>query len=636
MRIKFVCFSVVVSVLLISCGGKENPEEIVTEMVPTSMDDLNVVDKSVRDDHTLSNYLEAPVSHIHLDVEVDFNKQIVFGTATHTLENEAGALHASFDTKNLSIESVLVNGQEAQFEMGERDELLGTPLLVSIDTGVNQVAIKYSTTDSTEALDWLEPSKTAGKKHPYLFTQGQAILTRSWIPCMDTPGLRITYSANVKVPSHLMAVMSANNPLEKNNTGEYTFEMNQPIPSYLIALAVGDLAFAAIDERTGVYTEPSMIEACREELSEMDQMVDAAEQLYGEYAWERYDVIVLPPSFPFGGMENPRLTFATPTIIAGDKSLTALIAHELAHSWSGNLVTNSTWDDFWLNEGFTVYFERRIMEAVYGKDYADMLSLLGKQDLEKSIARLDTLDTHLKLRLKGRNPDDGMTDIAYEKGNFFLRMIEENVGREAFDGFLKGYFETHKFQTITTEDFLAYLTKHLIEPSGAEINIDEWVYGKGVPANCPVVVSQNFMDVETQLNSFIAMSDVMEIDPEDWSTHEWLHFIRNLKKKVNSNKASINHLEMLDRKFKLTESGNSEIAAIWFETSINAGYSKIDAKLEEFLIRVGRRKFLMPLYEALVKTEQGTKRAKEIYAKARSGYHYVSSSSIDALLSSES
>lgn len=580
------------------------------------------------DEHTLSNYYDVKTTHLHLDIAVSFDEKKISGTAIHTIENINGVDKIVFDTKALNILNVTIDGEPTQFWMEEFDELLGTPLVVAITPETKTVEIDYETTEKTEALDWLMPAQTAGKEKPFMYTQGQSIFTRSWIPVQGTPAIRITYSASVKVPKDLMAVMSASNPVQKNETGIYEFDMPQPIPCYLLALAVGDLAFAPIDHRTGVYTEPSMLEACAYELADMGNMVTAAEKLYGKYLWDRYDVIVLPPSFPFGGMENPRLTFATPTIIAGDRSLVALIAHELAHSWSGNLVTNSTWNDFWLNEGFTVYFERRIMESLYGKDYTDMLALLGYQDLMRTMNEEDPSMQSLKLNLINKHPDDGMTDVAYEKGYFFLRLLEQTAGRDNFDAFLKTYFDEHKFQTITTEEFVEYLNKNLIEPHKLVVNVDEWVYGQGVPDNCPKVVSTRFNAVEASIEQFYQSGKVEgSINADDWTTHEWLHFIRHLKEGTTPEQ-----MAMLDDAFHLTQSGNSEIAAIWFEKSINFGYQAIDKELEAFLIKVGRRKFLMPLYTALAATPEGKTKALEIYKKARPNYHYVSFNSIDQLL----
>lgn len=619
----------IATLLFASCNEESANENETPEVENQEVNAVEVVESSDLDEHTLSNYYDAKTTHLHLDIAVSFEEKKISGTVIHTIENVSGVDNIVFDTKGLNILGVTIDGgQGTTHEMGEYDELLGTPLTVAITPESKSVEITYETTEKTEALDWLMPAQTAGKQQPFLYTQGQSIFTRSWIPVQGTPAIRITYSAKVKVPTDLMAVMSASNPVQKNATGIYEFDMPQPIPCYLLALAVGDLAFAEIDHRTGVYTEPSMLEDCAYELADMGNMVTAAEKLYGTYLWDRYDVIVLPPSFPFGGMENPRLTFATPTIIAGDRSLVALIAHELAHSWSGNLVTNSTWNDFWLNEGFTVYFERRIMESLFGKDYTDMLALLGYQDLEETMKTETPAMQSLKLNLMNMHPDDGMTDVAYEKGYFFLRLLEQTAGRDNFDAFLKTYFEEHKFQTITTEVFLEYLNANLIEPHNLSVNIDEWVYGEGLPDNCPKVVSTRFNTVEASIEQFYNSGMVEgSVEAAEWTTHEWLHFIRNLREET-----TVDQMAMLDASFHLTQSGNSEIAAIWFQKSINFGYDAIDAELEAFLIKVGRRKFLMPLYTALAATPEGKEKAIAIYEKARPNYHFVSFNSIDQLL----
>lgn len=617
--------------ILSGCNSSTSEENSTTELnneTVASNPCEEVWNDQEIDDHTLSNYTEVYTTHSHLDIEVSFEEKRIFGTVTHSIENPCKKSTIVFDSRDLEIASITLNeGEETTYELGEYDELLGTSISVAINENTNKVNITYSTTPSTRALDWLMPQQTAGKVKPFMYTQGEAVLTRTWIPIQDTPGRRITYSAQVRVPEGFLPVMSASNPVVKNDSSIYHFEMNQSIPTYLMAIAVGDLEFVEIDRRTGIYSESSMIDACKYEFADMGKMVDAAEELYGPYAWERYDVIVLPPSFPFGGMENPRLTFATPTILAGDRSLTTLVAHELAHSWSGNLVTNSTWNDFWLNEGFTMYFERRIMEKLYGKDYVDMLAQLGYQDLLASVQSEAEPMQLLKLKMKGINPDDAMTDIAYEKGYSFLRVIEEVAGREKFDAFLMSYFDEHQFQTMTTEKFLTYLKTNLLQPNDLEVNIDEWVYQAGIPSNVIVVESQRFKNVENQLNEFYTNNDISVVKPEEWSTHEWLHFIRHFNENTTPEQMGI-----LDEKFNLTQSGNSEIAAIWFEKSINFGYDKIDKELTAFLTKIGRRKFLQPLYTALAATPEGKKKGIEIYKQARNNYHYVSTNTIDAIL----
>ena len=583
----------------------------------------------IMDMHTLSNYQDLSILSTHLELSVNFQEKKLKGSVTHRLDDHRKVDLLKLDTKYLKIDSILDgDGNNLEYSFGKFDELLGSALSIILNTQSNEVEIFYETTDKSEALDWLLPNQTAGKNFPFMYTQGQSIFTRSWIPIQDTPGIRITYSAKINTPKNMMAVMSAANPQEMDTNNVYSFQMNQPIPPYLIALAVGNLEFKAIDFRTGVYAEQSMVKECANELIDMGKMVDLAEQLYGEYDWDRYDVIVLPPSFPFGGMENPRLTFATPTIIAGDRSLVSLIAHELAHSWSGNLVTNATWNDFWLNEGFTVYFERRIMEALYGRDYSEMLALLGFQDLQNQVSNSQPAMQLLRLNMKGKHPDDAMTDIAYEKGYFFLRMLEENIGRDKMDEFLKKYFNDHKFQTIVTEEFLSYLKENLLDDNFNGLNVEQWVFESGIPKNCPIINSLRFKNVERSVATFLdGGAQELKLISDKWSTHEWLHFLKHLPESLNPDQ-----MTDLDKVFNLSNSGNSEILAVWFLQSIKNDYRPAFENLEKFLVNIGRRKFLQPLYLELSKNLEHKIWAKKVYQKARNNYHYVSFNTIDNIL----
>ena len=412
----------------------------------------------VKDTHSFSNPAEAVAKHLDLDIKVDFDTQTISGKATWQIDNIAKGNEIIFDENTLNITKVTLDNdeKETKFELGKDVEFHGKPLHITIEPNTTKVNIYYNTTKESIALQWLKPEQTADKKKPFVFSQGESIWSRTWIPCQDSPGVRFTYNAKVTVPKDLMAVMSAVNPQQKNDTGVYTFKQDKPIPSYLMAIAVGDIEFKSIDSRTGVYAEHTVIDKAKWEFGELGKMVNAAEKLFGPYQWSRYDVIVLPPSFPYGGMENPNLTFLTPTVLAGDRSLTSLLAHELGHSWSGNLVTNATWDDIWLNEGFTTYVEHRIGEEVFGVNEAKMQDVLSRKVLEINLEEIGkhSPDTRLKVDTSGRNPDDGLSDIPYEKGYAFLQTIEEAVGREKFDAFITDYFKAHAFQSITTEDFV--------------------------------------------------------------------------------------------------------------------------------------------------------------------------------------
>lgn len=596
----------------------------------TEKDDY--VEKESVDTHSFSKPDQICVTHINLDLKVDFDSSKIYGIATLKLEHKSPSDTLWLDTRGLVIESVSDSSGAVPYFLGPEVLFKGKSLAVLVKPTTNFVQVKYNTTNESVALQWLNPSQTAGKDFPFLFTQSEANLARSWVPCQDNPGVRFTYSADVTVPKNMLALMSATNPQTKNETGVYHFEMKERIPAYLMALAVGNIEFLPISARTGVYSEPAMVHKAVVEFSEMENMVKAAEDLYGPYRWERFDVIVLPPSFPFGGMENPKLTFLTPTLVVGDKSLTAVVAHELAHSWSGNLVTNATWNDFWLNEGFTVYIERRIVEKLNGKAFADMQAVLGMQDLRETLEELKNApdDTRLKLNLENRDPDDGMNDVAYEKGYLFLRLIEETVGRDRFDAFLKGYFNNYAFKSISTETFVHYLKENLLNDANGltgKINIDEWIYQPGLPANCPKIQSEKFVAIEAKAKAFLAGESAKQLSLEYSSTNEYLHFLDELP-----NNLSLKQMADLDSTYKFTESGNAEILCKWLRKCIASNYTKADETLSYFLTHTGRRKFVKPLFTELAKTPEGLVKAKAIYVIAKPNYHALVIHTLDQLL----
>jgi len=584
-----------------------------------------------KDIHTQSNADSVLLKHLDLDIKVDLDKRIISGSATWTIENTNKVNELVLDTYDLGIDSVLSDGQKVLYRLDSPKQYLGAALHIPIIPQTELVTVFYKTGKNARALQWLDPVQTLSKTHSFLYTQSESIYARSWIPCADGPGIRYTYDARVAVPKGLMALMSAENPQQISDSGIYHFKMDKPIPAYLMALAVGDITFRKINDRTGVYAEPAMIDRAHYEFEDVGKMVSTAEKLYGAYRWGRYDVLVLPPGFPIGGMENPKLTFCTPTVIAGDRSLVNLIAHELAHSWSGNLVTNATWNDFWLNEGFTEYFERRIMEEMEGKSYADMLWQIGYEDLEDEVTNIgkDDKDTWLKLDLKGRDPDAGLTDIPYEKGCHFLKLIEVNVGRENFDVFLNKYFNEHAFKTITTEDFLKYLDNNLIKDNATlknNININAWVYGPGIPANCPHAGMERFDRVDNMRSAFLKGTLPPLAITQKWTTYEWLHFLRKMPKPL-----SLVQMKQLDDAYHFTKSTNSEIADLWFITAVTAGYEPAYGAMQEFLSTVGRRKFLEPLYKEMMQTGK-QEMAKRIYKAYRENYHPLAQESLDKIV----
>ena len=595
-------------------------------------------DEGRRDVHSYARPDEVRVRHVELDLTVDFARKELRGSATLQVERLPGAPADAplvLDSKGLKIDRVSAHdGREwvaLPHQVGKADPILGEPITIPIAADRSRIRVQYQTSPGAGALQWLDPSRTAGGKRPFLFTQSEAIQARTWIPLQDSPGVRVTYRATIRVPPGLTAVMSADIRPRGNDPDVYEFAIDRPIPSYLIALAVGDLAFRPLGPRTGVWAEPATIEKAAHEFADTEAMVAATEKRFGPYRWGRYDLLVLPPSFPFGGMENPKLTFATPTILAGDRSLVALVAHELAHSWSGNLVTNATWRDFWLNEGFTVYIERRIVEDLYGADRAKIEAVLGIQELRDELHRLPPRDQVLHIDLAGRDPDDGVTQVAYEKGALFLTEVEHAFGREKFDAFLLGYFNAHAFQSIVTADFLADLRTKLFatEPdAAATIDVDAWVEAPGLPARFTEPTSDRLDQVDRAARAWVSgQAPAAGLATKSWSTQEWLRFLRALPDPTPADR-----LAELDAAFGLTGRENAEVAALWLVLAVRGQYRPADARLETFLTTIGRRKFLIPLYRELLKTPEGTARAKVIYAKARPFYHPIAVDSVDRLI----
>jgi aminopeptidase N len=590
------------------------------------------------DIHSYAQPLVARVTHVDLDLTADFAGQKMTGTAALDIAAAPDAKEVVLDSKGLVIKAITDDkGAALPWTLGKADPNLGAPLTVTLN-GAKRIVISYDSAPGGAALQWLTPAQTAGKAKPYLFSQGEAILNRTWIPTQDSPGIRQTWTARIVAPEGLKAVMSAEmlTPDGEPVAGgrAYRFKMDKPVASYLIAIAIGDLTFTPLGQRTGVYTEPSVMKKTANELVDVEKMVEAAESLYGPYAWGRYDLLVLPPSFPFGGMENPRLTFATPTIIAGDRSLVSLVAHELAHSWSGNLVNNATWSDFWLNEGFTDYFENRIMEKLYGKERADMLADLGWSDLQDAIkdaGGLTGADTRLHLDLTGRDPDDGMTDIAYQKGATFLRTIEKAVGRERWDAYLKAYFARHAFQSQTTAGFVADLREHLIKGDPkleAAIGIDKWVYEVGLPDNAVHIKSAAFPAVDALAAAYAKGGPAPAAKWTAWSTPERTRFISSLPRALSAER-----LATLDKAFGLSAQGNSEIRFVWLELAVANRYEPALPSLEAFLTDQGRRKFVAPLFKDLMaQGDWGQPIAKRLYAKTRPLYHAVTRQTVDGIV----
>jgi leukotriene-A4 hydrolase len=598
------------------------------------------------DPHSYAEPGKFLVRHASIDLQVDFGARRLAGSTVLTVEQvdpEANAL--VLDTRDLEISTVHLveaSGREKvlAFKLGERDPILGQKLTIEFPhccaaSPRMRIRIAYRTSREASALQWLEPAQTSGA-HPYLYSQGQAIHTRSWIPIQDSPGIRLTYDARIRTPPELVAVMSAAR-VEGGGAspGEFRFEMKQPIPAYLIALAVGDLKFQPLGARAGVWTEPSQLTAAASELADLPRMLEVGEQLAGPYRWDRYDVLIMPRAFAYGGMENPRLSFVSPSIVAGDRSLVSTVVHELAHSWSGNLVTNATWDDFWLNEGFTSYLEHRFMEVLYGKRRADMEDAIAFEGLQQTIADAVAAgqpeDTDLKLNLAGRDPNEGTSDVAYVKGRWFLGFLESRFGRPAFDAFLRGYFDAHAFQGMTTESFRTELLAALGKPGAPAITgdeIDAWIYGPGLPPTMPPVAQGVFAEVDAAAADWRAGKlATADLPVKDWVTQEWVRFLEEQPADVEDAK-----LAELRTAYGLGADGNAEVALAWLRLVIRTQYEPSMPDVERYLLATGRWRLVETLFRELARTESGTAYGRQVYAKAKPGYHQSIRDAVERLI----
>lgn len=599
------------------------------------------------DPHSYAETDKFLVRHVSLDLTAFFEAHRLKGVAELTVEQkDPTADTLNLDTRDLEVESVHLvesTGREKvlEFTLGARDPVLGNKLSISFPhccaaTSEMRIRIAYRTSDQANALQWLDPAQTFGSK-PYVYSQGQAIRTRSWIPLQDSPAVRTTYSAVLRTPPDLVAVMSAARVQKAGDgPGVFRFEMRQPIPSYLIAFAIGDLKFHAFSERTGVWTETSRLEAAAEEFTDLPRMLEAGEKLAGPYRWDRYDILIMPRSFPYGGMENPRLSFISPSVVAGDKSLVSTVVHELAHSWSGNLVTMASWNDFWLNEGTTSYLERRMSEEIYGKRFSDMEDVIAYGELAQAIEDMKAAgraaDSDLKLDLAGRDPDEGSSDVAYEKGRWFLGFLEGRFGRPAFDAFLREYFDAHAFQSMTTEGFRNWLLSRLAKPGAPKISVEEidaWLYGPGLPVTMPPVPTGVFDALDRAAADWRAgRLATKDLPVKDWVPMEWVRFLEEQPADLADAK-----LAELRATFHLGSGGNAEIALAWLQLVIRTGYTPAYPDLERYLTQTGRWRLVSTLFTDLARTPEGLTLGREIYAKAKPGYHASIRDEVERLLS---
>ena len=631
MRASILALPLLATLMMTACKSEDaTPVAPAAKPTPTQT--------AVVDEHSYAEPGKVAISDLALELALDFDTKTLAGTATYALEwKDKAATALLLDSRDLTIDKV--EGDDGKggwapltFKLAAVDPILGSKLSIDTPQRNAQVRVTYKTSPQASGLQWLEPSMTEGKQLPFMFSQSQQIHARSWVPLQDTPSVRYTYTAHVTSRPDVMVLMSADNDPNAIRDGDYTFKMPQKIPSYLMAIAAGDLAFKRISDRSGVWAEPTMLDKSVKEFEDTERMIATAEALYGPYRWDRYDMLVLPPSFPYGGMENPRLTFLTPTVIVGDKTLVSLIAHELAHSWSGNLVTFSSAKDAWLNEGFTSYVENRIIEVLYGKEQADMENVIERNELKKEFAEIDASLQALATKpgvLK--DPDNSSSATVYTKGAWFLQFLEQRYGRDKFDPFLREYFNHFAFQSIDTKQFADYAKKNLLAKypnvvTPAEFNA--WLYDPGIPPGAPLAQARRFGVVDSARLAWLGSQQLPPAAITDaWTTQEWVHFIESLPETL-----TVEQLAQLDGAYGFTGTMNGEIAQRWYPLTVRSGYTNANDAIAAFLQRIGRRKLIMPTYNALAKTEAGLALAKDVFEKAKPGYHPITTGSVQEVI----
>lgn len=587
---------------------------------------------SNRDPHSYTDLSQGRVQSMDIDLKVDFSSSTITGKADYNLaETTAGAL--DLDTRDLEINSVQdSSGNELKFELNAADEVLGSRLRVNLAGGTEKFTINFTTSPEASALQWLEPAQTAGGKHPYLFSQCQAIHARSVMPCQDTPLSRFTFNCNMTVPEELTVVMAAapgrKSPSEQAGMMTFNFSMPQSIPPYLFAFAVGNIEARELGPRSTCYTEPEMMEKSAWEFAEVDRMLLAAEEIFGPYLWDRFDFLVMPPSFPYGGMENPRLTFLTPTLLAGDRSLVNVLAHELAHSWTGNLVTNASINDFWLNEGFTVWAERRILENMEGVEAKSLSAAIGRNGLMEAMNSFGKGSEFTKLEIngEGKDPDEFYSLVPYEKGFLFVALLEETVGREKMDVFVKKYIDHFAFTSLTTAQFEEFLNAEL--PGVAEqIGANEWIHQPDLPANAPVFASTRLEMLEGLARTWSDGARPEVSEATSWTPEDWQIFLQALPGKLTTEDCA-----WLNENFKLNDQGNSEILCNWLQIAINSNFEPAYNRAASFLGEVGRMKYLKPLFSALHNNPNTRELGAGIFADNANSYHPIARGGLERLL----
>jgi len=604
------------------------------------------------DYHSYANVDQFRVTRMEMDLRV----WIVSGSSAKTLDGlvaleikrlDPRATELVLDTKGLMISEVSEKATDVlgaisknettwvsrPFHMGKSDPILGSPLVIELprsSKSTELIKIDYETTDDSTGLMWIDPKRNPGHNKPFLYTRSAALSARTWIPMQDTPQVRVTYSLRLHTPQNMQAVVSGERDPKVKARGEYLFDMAKPVPADSIALAVGEWKYVETGPRSGVYAEKSIIKAAAKAFADTESMLQADEKMFGAYRWSRFDILVMPPGFPTAGAANPRIAFISPTAVADDKSSPETLAREMAHAWSGNLVSNATWRDLWLTEGVAAYMESRTMTAMYGAERASVEEVAGLESLRAEMTTLKPADQLLAVDLRGRDPLQGFSEVPYEKGRLFLNFLDAKFGREHFDAFLRGYFDHFAFKSVSTEQFLQYLRENLLDRFPGIVTlaeVDQWVNGPGIPAYAVLPVTNMLQSVDQARAAFTSGKLQPKQFGADWLAEQWIYFFDNLTGPLSSAQ-----LAALDQAHAFSASTDGELQSSWFNQVIASDYRMAYPHVEQFLTLVGRTKLIQPLFVQLMKTDSGSTLARKIYAKARPAYHPETVAVIDAIV----
>ena len=600
------------------------------------------------DYHSFANIEQFRVTHIELALRVDFHNKVLLGEAALEVKRlDPNATELVLDTRGLDIRDVSekptsVLGALAKsettwvsrpFHLDKADPILGSPLVIELPPhkrSTQTIKIEYVTSPDASSLHWLDDAHTAGKHHPLMYTLSAPIGARGWIPLQDSALVRVTYAAVIHTDDDLLAVMSARNDPEVKHNGNYTFVNRDAMPPSRIALAVGDLRFKATGPRTGVYAEKPLLADAAKEFADTENLLKAAETLFGPYRFERCDLVVLPPQFPLAEVGNPRAPFISSTVVTGDRSEESVVARAVAQAWAGDLVGGATPRDAWIDAGLAVYMQNRLVREVYGDARVTADRVLAERSVREDLAQLERPDQALAVDQRDRDPAVPRS-AADEKGGLLFTFLDGKFGRERLDAFLQGYFDHFAFKSITTEEFLSYLKENLLDRFPGIVSasqVEAWVKEPGLPQDAPLLAVHLYESVDAVRSAWLAgKMPAKKLDTRAWVTPQWTYFLDAMPGLLRRDQ-----LSDLDQAFGFTRSANAEIASSWFVLVIKSSYQPSYARLEEFLASNGRQTLLVPVYTELMKTPGGEVLAKRVFALARPVYQAHTAAALGAIV----